>query len=110
MKSIGSPGWVYRPLSEKRKAKMRDANLFRLGIPKGHHRLYGVNVPDAIHPAIRPIVHSVRQCEGIRAARRMAKTLVEHPELLDYPDLIDAMRDKTKTHRGRRRRVPASFE
>lgn len=39
---MGSPDYVYRPVSEEHRQKMRDAALKRLGIPPGYCKVQGV--------------------------------------------------------------------
>lgn len=62
---------------------MRAASLARLGIKKGHHRLYGVDVPDAIYSRVKRLVIPVRNQHGVKVAGEFAAVLVAAPALLD---------------------------
>lgn len=49
MRSIGDPDYIYRPLSEKTKTRMKAAAQRRLGVPSGHRLVYGaiIRMPPA---------------------------------------------------------------
>lgn len=54
--TIGSPDFIYKPMSEERRAKLREVHRKRLGNKPGHHRLYDVQVPDKILPDVRRLI------------------------------------------------------
>jgi hypothetical protein len=71
------------PEAVARRRRSSEASLRRRGIKPGHHSLYGVQVPDKLMPAVKPLVAKVRQKMGIGAAQEFAKLLVRMPTLLD---------------------------
>ena len=56
MRSMGDPLYVYKPQSKKTKRQRSRAARKRLGIPWGHHRVYGVDVPVKFVKAVKYIV------------------------------------------------------
>jgi len=53
MKRISDPDFVYRPWSEERRERARQAALQRLGTPPGFHLIFGVPVAEAIWKDVR---------------------------------------------------------
>ena len=60
MKSMGDPDYVYRPLSDDRKALLRELHLRRLGTPPGYRLVYNVPVPEAIAPVVQDFARRYR--------------------------------------------------
>ena len=56
MRSIGDPDFVYKPMSEERRAKLREAHRKRLKNKRGHHQLHGVQVPDKILADVKQFI------------------------------------------------------
>lgn len=55
-KTMGDPEYVYQPLPEKTKAKMRAAARKRYDTPEGFCRMYGELVPLAVQDLVRRVV------------------------------------------------------
>lgn len=60
-RTIFDPAYVYVPMSEERRAKLREAHRKRLGNKEGHHQLYGVQVPDNIFPDVKKYILALRR-------------------------------------------------
>jgi hypothetical protein len=83
---MGDPNYVYRPLSKERRDRMRATSLRNRGIPKGHHSVYGVNVPDGIHAEVAKIAHTVKRRSpniDMEALQFLIKVLVRCRPLLE---------------------------
>jgi hypothetical protein len=50
---MGDPDYVYRPWSEERRERARQAALLRMGAPPGFHMIFGVPVAEAIWQDVR---------------------------------------------------------
>lgn len=61
MRSLFDPNYVYRPATPEMRAKLREAHRKRLKLKRGHHWLYGVQVPDRPMPYIRPHIQKMRR-------------------------------------------------
>lgn len=84
MRSIGDPNYVYKPHTPEHRQRQRDAALRRFGIPAGHHRLFGVMVPDLIYARIKAAVIAFRRAgHDVETTKAYAGTLCHSPELLD---------------------------
>lgn len=80
-KTIGDPAFIYSPMTLGQRKRLSDAHHKRLGIPLGHRRLYGIDVPDAIYPEVSKRVHRVRRLktalQDMRFFVRMIVVMVE---------------------------------
>lgn len=61
MRRMCDPGYVYTPISAERREKLRESHRKRLGNKRGHHQLYGIQVPDNILPAVRKFIAPLRR-------------------------------------------------
>lgn len=53
MRPMSHRDYVYTPISDEKRERMRATQRRRLGIPKGHVRIYGVHVPEGAEQPLR---------------------------------------------------------
>lgn len=73
MRSMGHPNYVYRPLSEEGRAKLREAHRKRLGNRKGYYCVYGVQVPEQFKERIRSYAAIVSSFRDYQTAAEFVK-------------------------------------
>lgn len=67
MRSMGDPGYVYRPLPAKTRKRMSAVARKRLGIPRGYRRIFGALVDEAHADEVRKAMMHYRHCKARRA-------------------------------------------
>lgn len=83
MRSTGDLNYVYRPQSEAHRRKLQEAHRIRLGNLPGHHRLYGVQVPDELFDEVKKVIGYVRKKNNIETTGWFTDFLVRNPEMVD---------------------------
>jgi len=81
---MGDPNYVYTPWSKERRQRVQAALLRNHGTPKGHHKLWGVNVPDKLVKQVSAIVSVARsRTDDMEALELLIKVLIRVQPLLE---------------------------
>src|SRR5688572_25925779 len=87
MRSMGHPLYKYTPRSEDSRRKQRETMRRRLGIPEGHTRIYGQNVPGEYAQDLKPYAAEMARLSGSDSAKDFMKKAAEAGWEIDLPQL-----------------------
>ena len=76
-RSMGDPGYVYRPHGEERRAAQRRAALARLGVPEGRCVVFGVLFPVRDRARVWGLAKQLEGVHGREGAIRELRALQE---------------------------------
>ena len=85
MRPMSHPDYRYTPHSEERRKRASEAARERLGIPAGHHRICGYDVPDDVLRLVKIEAAQGRR-QGVEVARAhvewmLSDQLIGNPEI-----------------------------
>jgi hypothetical protein len=81
-RSMGDPNYKYRPMSDEARSKLSAAHRKRLGVPDGHHLLYGVLVPNEIWSEVARRANYFLKKHGREGLTAFVQALVHDPEMM----------------------------
>jgi hypothetical protein len=83
VRSMSDPNYQYRPWSDERRAALGRSVRARLGVPDGHHLLYGVFVPNALWSEIARRANYHLSKRGRTHLTAFVQALVHDPSMMD---------------------------
>jgi hypothetical protein len=86
-RSMAHPDYVYRPVSDEKKARMSAAHKARLGIPAECHRVYGVLVPNERADRMRAYALIIAGLKGYEAARSFVSAAAADQWEIERPSI-----------------------